>query len=1487
MIISDLSRGAVGGGGRWARWGGAGAGVIASFCPVGSAGWRGVGIAAFFGIVCGVMASTATAQALTMGNDPAAGGTVDGWSAILVVNKNDTHTNTSGVAQTITLTEFNFNAGAARGRVTPFVVKVNGDNDFTVVAIGRTRVAATDYPVAGVHSFAFADAAPVIVLNAGETMAPGFTDANPDGTGNGASVVPFGDGGDAIWLTGGGVATDAGRVSLGAAPVAGTSTYTTLTRQYAFNIGFTTGGGPPLAPTRIDLAALALFPGMPAGSAVGALTTIDPNEGDTHAYTLLNDAGGVFSIDGDTLRTALPLGEAGTVSTVRVRSTDPDGLFFDQEFTLSIIEPHPPSALTTTATPIARGTPPGAVIGRLVTVDSDPADVHAYALVAGPGDADNAIFSVVGDELRLAAPLPGDRASLSLRVRTTDRGGLFLETAISLGVVEAGVRLNEFLASNDTGLRDEDGAREDWIELHNSSAAAVDLSGWRLTDDPEDPAQWVFPARTLAPGGYMVVFASGKNRAPAAGNLHTNFRIDGSRGDFLALVRPDGAVADSFAARVQFTDLAYGKGGDGLGSGYLTPTPNAPNGPVFPFGLNEVEFSVKRGFYTEAQTVALTAGVPGSVIRYTVNGTRPTAATGLVYEGPIALTPDTVGATRGTRRLRAVAIHPDAAASRVATHTYLFVNGVAGPAIDGLVGQTNTNNSTQTNAIKNNAVYGPLLGDALTALSAVAITTPSAQPGTSEMAASVEFFHPAGSEPGFQIDCGIQAVGNHSIGSPKNNFRLYFRSQYGRSSLNHNIFRNHPYAQFHPPAESFDRIALRSGSHDSFFWMADPSTPPMTGFKGDALYLRNAIMDDLHLNFGHVAPHNRYVQLWLNGRYHGLYNWREYPNDDFMASYRAGGSGDFDFTNGANAGENGTATWQSTWAKIRTAIATSHAEAARWIDLPQFADFMVLNLWAGNAWDWNPNQNWMAAGPKLPDRGGWNFFSYDNDVIWNDQNANLTIPSAPYYVNTPRPGIMPPDGFMVTTPTTDVTLMDHPEFKILFRDRFYKACFHGGPLDTARAQSILDFRVQEIALPLVAETARWQPSAATRLPWDRDTEWMTEVTRIRNTFIPARVATLLGQIKARGWYPVEAPEFAQHGGSVAPGSQPVVTSATADTEVYATLDGSDPRLPGGAVDPAALRLADPPPAAFAVTGPVMIRLRARRTTDGEWSALNEAVFHVGTPVAASSENLVISEIHYHPDMAADPDAREFLEFMNVGAGLIDLSGCYFTRGLDYVFAPGTLLAAGQRLVVDGARFLNGTGLANGGERLTLVQPGGAVIRDFFFGDGPPWPPQSDGGGRSLVLIAPEAVHATDAWHANGLNWRASTADGGSPGAGEGMTYAAWKSSHGIADDTDDADHDGLSALLEYATGSNPAASGVAHLPVLQATPAGTELWVFTDAARTGIALHLESSDGLAGWGPATPPVAAREQVGPLEKIVFSLPPVTPGRYWRLRVTVTP
>jgi len=122
------------------------------------------------------------------------------------------------------------------------------------------------------------------------------------------------------------------------------------------------------------------------------------------------------------------------------------------------------------------------------------------------------------------------------------------------------IRINEFMAVNDSGLDDEDRDEVDWIEIYNAGMNSVDLEGWCLTDDVNNLTQWAFPEVTLSPDAYLVVFASGKNRRDPLAVLHTNFKLKGS-GEYLGLVRPDGktVVSEFFPwYPKQAPDISYG-----------------------------------------------------------------------------------------------------------------------------------------------------------------------------------------------------------------------------------------------------------------------------------------------------------------------------------------------------------------------------------------------------------------------------------------------------------------------------------------------------------------------------------------------------------------------------------------------------------------------------------------------------------------------------------------------------------------------------------------------------------------------------------------------------------------------------------------------------------------------------------------------------------------------------------------------------------------
>jgi hypothetical protein len=146
----------------------------------------------------------------------------------------------------------------------------------------------------------------------------------------------------------------------------------------------------------------------------------------------------------------------------------------------------------------------------------------------------------------------------------TTRASLLLASAVVAGTslvpLQAQVVISEFMASNSRGLRDENNRFVDWIELQNVGTNAVNLDGWFLTDNANNLTKWRLPATNINVGGFIIVFATGDNRAVPGAPLHANFSLSGS-GEYLGLVKPDGTtIASEYRPSYpgQVPDVSYG-----------------------------------------------------------------------------------------------------------------------------------------------------------------------------------------------------------------------------------------------------------------------------------------------------------------------------------------------------------------------------------------------------------------------------------------------------------------------------------------------------------------------------------------------------------------------------------------------------------------------------------------------------------------------------------------------------------------------------------------------------------------------------------------------------------------------------------------------------------------------------------------------------------------------------------------------------------------
>lgn len=909
--------------------------------------------------------------------------------------------------------------------------------------------------------------------------------------------------------------------------------------------------------------------------------------------------------------------------------------------------------------------------------------------------------------------------------------------------------INEFAASNGGSLTDEDGDKSDWIELYNCNPFPVNLANWSLTDDPDQPDKWIFPDIVLPAGEYLVIFASGKDRVN-----HTNFKLN-AQGGYLGLFQPTSRRYLDLSTIVyppQSAGISYGRLNEH--SAYFDiPTPGRANNEASAWlGLTPpVEFGVSRGFFEQPFTVTLAAATPDTVIYYTANGSEPTPRTGQRYANPISITRTTL--------LRAMAVQPKRKPSASVTHSYIFIADVLKQpqtppgfpatwgthAQDMVVKANDTLYAAGTPAIADYEMdpdivddpeYHDLLVEGLQTIPSLSIVTdldaftdlysnPRERGVEWERPVSAEWIDPDGDD--FQINAGLRIQGGTGRFEyvPKHSFRLFFRGEYGAPQLDFPLFPDSPVTQF-------NTLILRGGANRSYAGNKD-ARPRKTAYTRDEWLRRSQI------EMSGSGSRGTFVHLYLNGLYWGLYNVVERPDAAFAASYFGG-----DKKNWHAHNHDGPISGDSTrvYALGEFMLENEHggfgdpqnyALLQEYLDVEAFADYVILNWYAGNQ-DWDTS-NWYAL-VKNP-AGKVRFFVWDAEHTWT-KGALLYLE---LYVPSNLIGRLL------------MALFHNPEFKMTFADQVYKHLFNGGVLTEENAIR----RWQQINQPLdpaiIGESARWGDARYEKpVNYER---WQKEQRNVIEQ-MTGNVDKMIGLLREDGYYPpFDPPAFSRRGGIVSPGCP--LTMTAPQGEIYYTTNGSDPREAyTGGIAPNAILYVAPP--VITQTTPIKARTRLR----GGWSALAEATFFIDQPIAY----LATTEIMYNP---LGGDDYEFIELHNFGNDMIDLSNMTF-EGVNYTFPSGAKLAAGETLVLvrNAVAFrerypgveiggVYGGKLSNKGEKIILRAANGSALLTIAYDDENGWPLSADGRGDSLVVIDPLADLNIP------QNWRAGKVVNGSPG----------------------------------------------------------------------------------------------------------------------------
>ena len=352
---------------------------------------------------------------------------------------------------------------------------------------------------------------------------------------------------------------------------------------------------------------------------------------------------------------------------------------------------------------------------------------------------------------------------------------------------------------------------------------------------------------------------------------------------------------------------------------------------------------------------------------------------------------------------------------------------------------------------------------------------------------------------GFRLNCGLRMHGGTSRQpkeSPKHSFRLVFKPRYGPATLRFPLFGS-------DGAQEFDSLVLRAGNNNS--WLDSNGEG-----RRRTDYLRDEWMRRSMLAMGHPSPRGRFVHLYLNGVYWGVYNLCERPAAAWLAAQEQQTPSAYDFRK-ANEIESGdSVTWNKMLALVNSRIsdARDYQALGQQLDLPEFVDFLILNLYAGNS-DWDRSANWCAARARIPS-GKFRFFVWDAERTLEELDANTLD-----FDDDESP------------PRIFQKLSENAEFRALFAARARTLMFDGGPLSPESAARRYQALVTVLEPAMVAEAARWgtyrrdvhRSKTGPFVSYTVKDCWQPEIDRMLTRYFPQRRDIVLNQFRERGLYP--------------------------------------------------------------------------------------------------------------------------------------------------------------------------------------------------------------------------------------------------------------------------------------------------------------------------------------------------------------------------------
>jgi CotH protein/chitobiase/beta-hexosaminidase-like protein/lamin tail-like protein/parallel beta helix pectate lyase-like protein/type IX secretion system substrate protein len=577
--------------------------------------------------------------------------------------------------------------------------------------------------------------------------------------------------------------------------------------------------------------------------------------------------------------------------------------------------------------------------------------------------------------------------------------------------------INEFMASNVIStpeIVDYDDY-SDWIEIYNDSSASINLSGYYLSDNLNNPTKWQIPPGTSIPAkGFLIFWADGFDDSPGNGikYYHLNFSLN-KDGEEIGLFSPEQILIDSLKYATQISDVSYGRQPDGANNWFYFGEPTAgtsnfTNGTLNTEFSSSPKVSLLSGMYSGSQSISLTAS-SGYSIRYTLDGSMPKSSS-TKYASPITI--------NNTTTLRVRAFNNNKLPSKIVTRSY-FIDVEQNLPILSLTAFPET-----------------LFGDD--------IGIYSNEIKSREVPVNAQLFENDGLQA-FEVDAGIRLTGQASFRYPQKPLTIETDNKYGFETVDYPIFSNRPF-------EKYTSIYLRnSGTDDNVH----------THFR-DA-FQHSIVINQMDLDCQAYRP----VATYINGEYWGIYNVREKLDNNYFVNHHGVNPDNLDYLEYEfNPDPNVVAGSKDDYFELQSFLSQNSMNIKEnWeyvksqIDVNEVMNYLITEIYCDNVnWPYTNSKWWKEKSTN----GKWRYIFLDSDFGfgspgWFSHYSNNTLEFL--Y------GEAPFSTFLFRK------LLENNDFKNEFIQRF--ATYLNTIYTKERVVGILDSLQNEINTEMVEHIDRW------------------------------------------------------------------------------------------------------------------------------------------------------------------------------------------------------------------------------------------------------------------------------------------------------------------------------------------------------------------------------------------------------------------------------